>query len=265
VRHLSLGSPCQGRWRQAAEHRHGDLCRLPHRGTSPVTEAVIAWGTAAKPLGGPHGSNGTSYSGNCSERACHAKSPHGVGGSQYGLFNAKLLNAGVDSAVAAAAANPASSGVTAALLTGAGQNMNFTGAADAVRVGYTCNQADCHVQTALAIVQAGWGEYRYNNYPLDASGKKMKTGHLSVSAIGNTAYTAASSCAGCHDQVDSATRSGYTSRTPSVPRLTVPVDRPSSGTTLLATPLIPSSPCLTRTRSPSTVHASSATARRFRV
>jgi predicted CXXCH cytochrome family protein len=179
-------------------------------GTSTVTEAVIAWGTAAKPLGGPHGSNGTSYSGNCSERACHAKSPHGVGGSQYGLFNAKLLNAGVDSAVAAAAANPASSGVTAALLTGAGQNMNFTGAADAVRVGYTCNQADCHVQTALAIVQAGWGEYRYNNYPLDASGKKMKTGHLSVSAIGNTAYTAASSCAGCHDQVDSATRSGYT-------------------------------------------------------
>lgn len=174
-------------------------------GSSSVTNAVIAWGTVAAPLAGPH----SSTNGNCASRACHATSPHGVGGSTYGLFNAKLLNAGVDAAVAAAAANPASSGVTAALLTGAGQNVNFTGAADAVRVGYTCNQADCHVQTMLSVVQAGWAENREIIYG-DEVNLRAKTGHLSVSAVGGTAYTAASSCAGCHDQVDSTTRSGYT-------------------------------------------------------
>ena len=122
-------------------------------GTSTVTNVVIAWGTVAAPLAGPHGS----ANGACNGRACHAASPHGADGSVYGLFNAKLLNKAVDTAVAAAAADPANSGVTAALLTGAGANTDFTGAADAVRVGYTCNQADCHVQTMLAVVEGRLG------------------------------------------------------------------------------------------------------------
>jgi len=174
-------------------------------GTSTVTNVVIAWGTVAAPLAGPHGST----SGACNGRACHAESPHGADGSVYGLFNAKLLNKGVDTAVAAAAADPANSGVTAALLTGAGANTDFTGAADAVRVGYTCNQADCHVQTMLSVVKAGWAEEKEINYG-DEVNLRMKTGHLSVSGAGATSFTAATSCAGCHDQVDTTTRSGYT-------------------------------------------------------
>ncbi len=59
-------------------------------GTSTVTNVVIAWGTVAAPLAGPHGST----SGACNGRACHATSPHGADGSSYGLFNAKLLNEG---------------------------------------------------------------------------------------------------------------------------------------------------------------------------
>jgi predicted CXXCH cytochrome family protein len=125
-------------------------------GTSTVTNVVIAWGTVAAPLAGPHGST----NGACNGRSCHAASPHGADGSVYGLFNAKLLNKAVDTAVAAAAADPTNSGVIAALLTGAGANTDFTGAADAVRVGYTCNQADCHVQTMLSVVEAGWAENR---------------------------------------------------------------------------------------------------------
>ncbi len=174
-------------------------------GTSTVTNVVIAWGTVAAPLAGPHGST----NGSCNGRSCHAASPHGADGSVYGLFNAKLLNKAVDTAVAAAAADPANSGVTAALLTGAGANTDFTGAADAVRVGYTCNQADCHVQTMLSVVEAGWAEDREIIYG-DEVNLRAKTGHLSVSGTGATAFTAATSCAGCHDQVDATTRSGYT-------------------------------------------------------
>ncbi len=174
-------------------------------GTSTVTNVVIAWGTPAAPLAGPH----SSTSGSCTDRACHATSPHGANGSQYGLFKAKLLSPAVDAAVAAAASNPTSSGVTAALLTGAGQNTNFTGAADAVRVGYTCNQADCHVQTLLAVVNAGWAEEREILYGDDVN-LRFKTGHISAQAIGSTAFAAATSCAGCHDQVDATTRSGFT-------------------------------------------------------
>lgn len=183
-------------------------------GTSTVTNVVIAWGTVAAPLAGPHGST----SGSCNSRACHQSSPHGANGSTYPLFRAKLLNntqyaggaQGVDAAVAAAASNFASSGVTPALLAGpAGSSTDFTGAASAVRIGYTCNQAECHVQTMLAVVQAGWSEEREilygNTTPL-----RFKTGHISVQAAGATAFAAAASCASCHDQVDSTTRSGYT-------------------------------------------------------
>jgi hypothetical protein len=175
-------------------------------GTSTVTNVVVAWGTTAAKLAGPH----SSASGSCTSRSCHATSPHGVGGSEYGLFNAKLLNAAVDEAVSAAASNPASSGVTAALLTGAGANTNFTGQADAVRIGYTCNQAGCHEQSQFAVIKAKWAENKEGVYPGTEPWTVSKTGHLSVSAVGTTAYTAASSCAGCHDQTDSTTRSGYT-------------------------------------------------------
>ena len=120
-------------------------------GTSTVTNVVIAWGTVAAPLAGPH----SSTSGSCTDRACHATSPHGVGGSQYGVFSAKLLTAAVDAQVADAAADPTTSGVTAALLTGAGANTDFTGASDAVRVGYTCASEGCHEQTH-ASGHRGW-------------------------------------------------------------------------------------------------------------
>lgn len=178
-------------------------------GTSTVTNVVIAWGTAAAPLAGPHSSATSALGAGCTARACHSTSPHGANGSAYGLFASKLLSAGVDAAVAAAAANPASSGVTAALLTGAGQNTVFTGDADAVRVGYTCNQADCHVQTMLAVIEKGWNEEREILYGDDVN-LRFKTGHTSVDAVDQTAFAAATSCAGCHDQVDATTRSGYT-------------------------------------------------------
>ncbi|NTU70914.1 MAG: hypothetical protein HGB10_03720 [Coriobacteriia bacterium] len=190
-------------------------------GTSTVTNVVIAWGTPAAALAGPHGST----NGSCTSRACHATSPHGVGGSQYGLFNAKLLNAEVDNAIAPAiaaeTATPGSSGVTAALLTGAGASTNFTGEADAIRVGYTCNQFECHGQTLLAVIRSGYSEVRGTQYPnwegtdpvtdpYAAGFSVAKTGHLSVSAVGSTAYTAATSCTGCHDQADLTTRSDFT-------------------------------------------------------
>jgi predicted CXXCH cytochrome family protein len=174
-------------------------------GTSTVTNVVIAWGTAAAPLAGPHGS-GNNVAGSCTTRACHSTSPHGVGGSIYGLFAAKLLRPQVDAAVAGALANSGASGIDTALLAGVGQSTNFTGASDAVRVGYTCNSAGCHTDTMLPVVKAGWGENRATN----GVGAVAKTGHISVQGIGATSFKAATSCIGCHDQVDSATRTGFT-------------------------------------------------------
>jgi predicted CXXCH cytochrome family protein len=170
-------------------------------GTSTVTNVVVAWGTPAAQLAGPHGA--TSDPTGC--YWCHANSPHGVNGSQYGVFNAKMLKSAVDNAVAAAAADPGNSGVTGTLLIGAGQSTNFTGASDAVRVGYTCNTTGCHMNSMLPVINAGWSESRNTTV-----GTVAKTGHLSVSAVGTTAFTAASSCTGCHDQVDVATRTGFT-------------------------------------------------------
>ncbi|MEI8082313.1 MAG: hypothetical protein WCI74_10765 [Actinomycetes bacterium] len=129
------------------------------------------------------------------------------------MFAAKLLTAAVDAQVADAAANPTSSGVTAALLTGAGQSTNFSGAADAVRVGYTCASEGCHEQTQLPVIVAGWAENREQIYPLGnvPGNQVLKTGHMSVSANdGVSSFTSATSCIGCHDQVDTTTRSGHT-------------------------------------------------------
>lgn len=178
-------------------------------GTSTVTNVVIAWGTIAAPLAGPHDSSGSKGATSCTDKACHATSPHGANGSAYGLFASKLLTAAVDAAVSAAAANPTSSGVTAALLTGAGQSTNFTGDSDAVRVGYTCNSAGCHEQTMLPVISAGWSEQRETVYPLGVT--IAKTGHMTGALpMGTVAYAPVASCVSCHDQVDATTRSGHT-------------------------------------------------------
>ena len=174
-------------------------------GTSTVTNVVIAWGTVAAPLAGPH----SSASGSCTSRACHATSPHGAGGSQYGLFNAKLLNEAVDTAVAAAAADPANSGVTAALLTGAGANTDFTGAADAVRVGYTCARLTATSRPCCRLSRpVGLRIARSPTAMRSTSAPRPVTFRSPVRA--RSAFTAATSCAGCHDQTDATTRSGYT-------------------------------------------------------
>jgi len=177
-------------------------------GTSTVTDVVIAWGTTAAPLAGPH----SSTSGACDSRACHATSPHGAGGSTHALFRSKLLTAAVDAQVADAASNPASSGITAAFLAGT------AGTADeqeAVRVGYTCASDGCHEQTQLPVIVKGWSELREQIYPLgNVPGNQiLKTGHMTGSAAANGAaasYAPVAGCTSCHDQVDGTTRSGYT-------------------------------------------------------
>lgn len=178
-------------------------------GASTVTNVVVAWGTTAAPLAGPHGSSTGGDTGSCTNRACHATSPHGVGGSTYALFRSKLLTAAVDAAVANAAADPTNSGVTAAVLAGtdaSAANM------DAVRVGYTCNSAGCHEQTMLSVIKKGWAENRETTYPLGGS-KIMKTGHMTGEAANSAAldaYAPVSSCTSCHDQKDVTTRTGFT-------------------------------------------------------
>lgn len=183
-------------------------------GTATVTDVVIAWGTAAAPLAGPHNSSTSASTGGCAYRACHSTSPHGAGGSDYALFRSKLLTAAVDVVVASAAADPVNSGVTAALLAGTG------GTADermSVRVGYTCNSIGCHEQSMLPVIKEGWSESRVVNYSGNDAvdflpgNMKMKTGHgTGTLAAGTFAAAPVASCNSCHDQEDSATRSGYT-------------------------------------------------------
>jgi predicted CXXCH cytochrome family protein len=177
-------------------------------GTSTVTNVVIAWGTAAAPLAGPH----SSASGSCTSRACHATSPHGANGSDYALFRSKLLTDAVDVQVADAAADPTNSGVTAAILAGTGGTASER---DAVMAGYTCASEGCHEQTQLSVLKAGWAELRENLYPLGnvAGNQVLKTGHMTGSAAsseGASAYAPIAGCISCHDQTDLATRSGYT-------------------------------------------------------
>jgi len=177
-------------------------------GTSTVTNVVIAWGTVAAPLAGPHSSS----NGSCTSRACHALSPHGAGGSSYALFRSKLLTDAVDAQVADALADSANSGIDAAFLAGT------SGTADeqaAVRAGYTCASEGCHEQTQLPVIRAGWSELREQIYPLGniPGNQILKTGHVTGSAAtseGASAYAPVAGCTSCHEQADAATRSGYT-------------------------------------------------------
>ncbi len=186
-------------------------------GASTVTDVVIAWGTDAAPLAGPHGSssNGTDTpTSSCATRACHATSPHGAGGSTYALFRSKLLTAAVDAQVADALADSANSGVTAAFL--AGDMTGFSAdEADSVRTGYTCASEGCHEQTQLPVIRKGWSELREQIYPLGniAGNQILKTGHMTGTAAANNAaasYAPIAGCTSCHDQADGATRTGYT-------------------------------------------------------
>jgi hypothetical protein len=158
----------------------------------------------AAPLAGPH----RSTNGSCVDKACHATSPHGSGGSDYALFRSKLLTAAADLQVADALADSANSGIDAGLLAGTSGTVDEQAA---VRAGYTCASAGCHTTTQLTVLKAGWSESRDTTH--DAGVQILKGGHVSGSAAtseGASAYAAVAGCTSCHDQVDTTTRSGYT-------------------------------------------------------
>jgi len=164
-------------------------------GTSTVTNVVIAWGTVAAPLAGPH----SSTNGSCTSRACHTTSPHGANGSAYALFRSRLLTDAVDAQVADAAAGTAGT----------------ADEQDAVRTGYTCASEGCHEQTQLPVIKAGWSELREQIYPLgNVPGNQiLKTGHMTGTAATTetlSAYAPIAGCTSCHEQADGTTRTGYT-------------------------------------------------------
>jgi predicted CXXCH cytochrome family protein len=189
-------------------------CAGCHRaGTSTVTNVVVSWQT-----GGPH-SSGTDAS--CNSRGCHLNSPHGVGGSQYALFSAKLLNnvtdlaasgAKVDLSVADAVANPVASGITTDMLDAVTPVSNSV--RQAIVVGYTCNSWGCHEQSMLPVINAGYAEDRLGIYPETdpLSSEYLKTGHITgaVAADSTSSWKAVAGCTSCHDQTDASTRTGFT-------------------------------------------------------
>jgi predicted CXXCH cytochrome family protein len=186
-------------------------CAGCHRaGATTATEVLINWQT-----GGPHGS-GTSAS--CLNRSCHANSPHGSNASQYAIIAQKLLSANTDAVLASALADSANSGITLEDLEADPTSTWDEAKRSLVRTGYNCNQAGCHVQTLLAVVEEGWAETRYDTYDTD-HGYVDKTGHLGqTTADGVRAFVPVNSCVSCHDQTDTATSgreaistvSGYT-------------------------------------------------------
>lgn len=181
-------------------------------GTSTVTNVVIAWGTTAAPLAGPHGSSTGGELTTCTNRACHTTSPHGANGSAYALFRSKLLTDAVDAQVADALADSANSGIDATFLAGTSGTADEQ---DAVRTGYTCASEGCHEQTQLPVIKAGWSELREVIYPLgNVPGNQiLKTGHMTGSAPTTetlSAYAPIAGCTSCHEQADAATRTGYT-------------------------------------------------------
>jgi len=180
-------------------------------GASTVTNVVVSWES-----GGPHGSGDA---GSCLSVSCHLGNPHGAGGSQYTIVAAKLLNPAADAALAEAVSHEASSGISVADLNA--EVLPADGGWDeatrsAVRTGYTCNQAGCHVQTMLAVLRPGWAEERYTSG--DSGPTTYKTGHLTRGTPdGRVSFVPLVSCVSCHDQTDSATAgvsystvSGYT-------------------------------------------------------
>lgn len=181
-------------------------------GGSTVTNVLVSW-----QAGGPHGSGDP---GACLDRSCHVGNPHGVGGSQYKIVAAKLLSPATDTALSQALSNEASSGISAANLnaeipvSGGGWD---EATRSAVRTGYTCNQAGCHVQTMLTVLERGWAEERVAAG--DPAGPTVpKTGHLSFGiADARSSFSPVAGCVSCHDQTDAATAgvtysavSGYT-------------------------------------------------------
>jgi cytochrome c553 len=178
---------------------------------STVTQVVVSWES-----GGPHGAGDSA---GCLTRSCHLSNPHGVGGSQYVIVAAKLLDPAADDALAAAVSNEASSGIgladlNAEVLPAEGGWSEAT--RSAVRTGYTCNQAGCHVQTMLTVLEAGWSEERFTSG--DSGLTAEKTGHVTTGTPdGSVSFVPVASCVSCHDQTDSATAgvgystvSGYT-------------------------------------------------------
>lgn len=172
-------------------------------GSSTVTNVTVSW-----QVGGPH-SSGTDAS--CNTRGCHVNNPHGAGGSQYKIFAAKLLKAGVDTAVAPALVDPVASGISVADLN-ADESSTWTGKTrSAVVIGYTCNTAGCHVQSMLTVLHKGYSEQRDKTYPAGTNGTIAKTGHPTIGSVdGTDTFAPVDTCVSCHDQTDSATRSGYT-------------------------------------------------------
>ena len=185
-------------------------CAGCHRaGTQTVTNVVVSWQT-----GGPH-SSGTD--GSCTARSCHMTNPHGAGGSKYKIVAAKLLSPNTDYKLTNYALNDVASGITLADLNAEATSTWDEATRSAVRTGYNCNQADCHVQTLLTVLNKGYSEQRYVDYNAPAwpdgrtlanGGYVMKTGHQTVveaDAVRGVAFAPVDSCVSCHDQSDAAT------------------------------------------------------------
>ena len=183
-------------------------CAGCHRaGTGTITTKLVSWET-----GGPH-SSGTDAS--CTNRRCHTNSPHGVGVSSYALLGGKLISDQADPIIAAALAKDtdADRGFNATDLNQVVGDFALTaGEKSALVAGYTCNQADCHFNTTLAVIEKDWSETREQMYPLGDGDYVLKTGHLSSAVATEThaSYVPVNSCVSCHDQTDAATTSGYT-------------------------------------------------------
>ena len=171
-------------------------------GDGAVTSKLVSWQS-----GGPHGSGNLT---SCLNRSCHTSSPHGADASQYKIVAAKLLSSRADTGLAAAASISASSGITVADLNAEVASTWTEATRSAVRSGYTCNQADCHVQTVLAVVKKGYSEVREGVY--NSGNMYAKTGHMSSAAAtsGAGSYVAVTGCVSCHDQRDAGVTSGYT-------------------------------------------------------
>jgi hypothetical protein len=162
--------------------------------------------------GGPHSSGNDA---NCTSRACHINSPHGVGASTYKLLGGKLINGGADAVIDAALAKGTDleRGFNATDLNNAVGDFALTaGEQSALVSGYTCNQQDCHFNTTLAVIVKDWDEQREGMYPLGDGDFAFKTGHVSsgVADSAHASYSAVNSCNSCHDQTDAATTSGFT-------------------------------------------------------
>lgn len=174
-------------------------------GSSTITNVLVSWQT-----GGPHSSG---QDASCNSRGCHLNNPHGAGGSQYKIFAAKLIKSAVDVAVAPALVDPIASGITVADLNADATSVWDAKVRSAVVVGYTCNTAGCHVQTMLTVLKKGYSEDRLKTYgSVTDTSSVAKTGHMTVAAANEASgsYAAVTSCTSCHDQTDSASRSGFT-------------------------------------------------------